>query len=273
MRRMPFAPRTLGRTGLRVGPLGLGSSFGVGGADVERAVDHGVSYLYWGSLRRSGFGDALRHLCRTRRDDIVLVVQSYARAGLALRLSLEIALRRLDAERADVLLLGWWNHAPWEGVAEAAERLRESGKARFLALSTHHRPHAARIVADTASRLDVAHVRYNAAHRGAEGEVFPHRAAAGGPGLVAFTATRWGSLIAPGAGGDLPTPSAGDCYRFALSHPAVDVCLAGPRNGDDLRGAIAAIERGPMDPQELAWMRAVGDRVYRSGRKRLMERV
>src|SRR5262245_30637823 len=105
----PLGPRTLGRTGLRVGPLGLGASFGIGDADVEWAVDHGCNYLYWGSLRRRGFGRALARLCKTRRQEIVLVVQSYARMGTALDVSLELALRRLGTDHADVLLLGWWN--------------------------------------------------------------------------------------------------------------------------------------------------------------------
>lgn len=254
-----FAPRTLGKTGLRVGPLGLGASYGVGDADIEWAVDHGCNYLYWGSLRRRGFGRGLAHVLRARRQDVVLVVQSYARVGLALKVSLERALGQLGTDYADVLLLGWWNGAPWGGVAEAAARLREAGKTRFIGLSTHKRPLAGQLVGDAAGLVDVVHVRYNAAHRGAEKEVFPHRVP-GGPGLVAFTATRWGALLKPQLDGH--TPTAGDCYRFVLTEPAVDVCLSGPRNGDDVRAAVAALARGPMTLDERGWMRAVGDRVY-----------
>lgn len=263
---MPFEPRTLGRTGLRVGALGLGASFGVGGDDIAWAVDHGVSYLYWGSLRRSGFGAGLREVLRARRDAVTLVIQSYARVGAAVRWSLESALRRLGADHADLLLLGWWQGAVWDGVMDAAMRLREAGKVRFLGASTHNRPQAGMWAAATDGPIDVVHVRYNAAHRGAEREVFPHRAA-GGAAVVAFTATRWASLLKPQR--EFPrTPTAGDCYRFVLTHPAVDVCIAGPRNGDDLRAAVAAIERGPMDEDELSWMRAFGDRVYATAIRR-----
>jgi aryl-alcohol dehydrogenase-like predicted oxidoreductase len=257
---MAFAPRILGRTGLEVGPLGLGASFGIADADVEWALDHGCNYLYWGTFRRRGFGRALEHLCRTRRQDVVLVVQSYARLGKAVELSLHRALRRLGTDHADVLLLGWWQDAPWDTVARAALRARESGKTRFLGLSTHNRLHAGRLVAEAGGAIDVVHVRYNAAHRGAEQEVFPHRLAGGaGPGLVSFTATRWGQLLKTSARGR--TPTAGDCYRFALSRPEVDLCLCGPRNGEDIRAAVAALERGPMSADELAWMREAGDRV------------
>jgi len=44
---MKFEPRILGRTRLRVGPLGVAASYGVPASAVERAFHHGVNYLYW----------------------------------------------------------------------------------------------------------------------------------------------------------------------------------------------------------------------------------
>jgi aryl-alcohol dehydrogenase-like predicted oxidoreductase len=264
-----FEPRILGRTGLTVGPLGLGSSFGIGGRDVEWAFDQGCNYLYWGSLTRKGFGDALRTLVRTRRDELVLVLQSYWRWGPLVRRSIEKKLRRLRADHADVLLLGMWNKPVAPGVLETAVRLRDQGKVRFVAVSTHQRSVAGRHLAGELEGADILHVRYNAAHRGAEQEVFalgPTDAAAR-PGMVTFTATRWGTLLAPLPGVER-APTAGDCYRFALSRPEVDVCLAGPANRGELEAALQAVEQGPMSEDELAFMRDVGDRLYaaRKGR-------
>lgn len=256
----PFTSRTLGRTGLRVGPLGIGASYGIASPDVEWAVDQGCNYLYWGSLRRPGFGKALRNLARTRRGDVVLVAQSYARWGLGVRISVESALLRIGTDHVDVLLLGWWPHPPSPSVLSAAEKLRKAGKVRFVALSTHTRPFGGDLLASPDGAVDVLHVRYNACHRGAEREVFARRRD-GGMGVVAFTATRWGTLCAPRAGIER-VPNAADCYRFVLSNPAVDLCMTGPRDGADIRAAIAALARGPMDEGELAWMRGVGDRVY-----------
>jgi hypothetical protein len=132
-------------------------------------------------------------------------------------------------------------------------------------VSCHHRPTFAHYIADPAYGSIM--VRYNAAHRGAEGEVFPHVAAAldqpdGAPGVIAYTATRWGALldrtlVPPGE----PVPRASDCYRFALSRPEVDVVISGPANGAELDEALAALDRGPMTEDELAWMRRVGDGV------------
>ena len=260
-----FPRRPLGRTGIEVGPLGLGSSFGIGGADVEWAFDQGVNYLYWGSIRTKPFGDALRHLAATRRDELVLVVQSYMRFGLGLKLSFERALRRLKAEYADVLLLGMWDKPVPRRILDAARHLVEQGKARHIAVSVHRRTVAGRHLAGELEGADILHVRYNAAHRGAETDVFPHAAPAPADrhGIVAFTATRWGTLLQPlpDAG---PPPTAGDCYRFALTRPEVDVCLAGPRVRRDIRSALDAIAKGPMDEEELARMRAFGDRLYAS---------
>ena len=262
----PFASRTLGSTGLRVGPIGLGSSFGLEQGDVEWAVDQGCNYLYWGSLRRKGFGDAMRHLAKTRRDDVVLVVQSYARIGWLFRRSFHAALRKLGTDHVDVLLLGMWNKTVRPSILAAATRLRDEGKCRFIAMSTHYRSQARRWLEEGEPNLDILHVRYNAAHRGAEDEVFP-ACTAEGPGVVAFTATRWATLVKPGP--DLEHPlTAADCYRFALSHPAVHNCLSGPANRAQLEEAVAAIEKGPLTEKEQAHIRKVGDHVYQSRKGR-----
>jgi hypothetical protein len=257
----------LGRTGRRVCRLGVGSSFGVGGRDLEAAVEeHGVDYLYWGSLRRRGFGGAIRELTRRGlRDRLFVVIQSYARVGALVRPSLCLALRRLGIEQADMLLLGWWNKGVSPRILDAALACKERGLVRHLGVSTHTRPLVPGF-AEAGSPFDVVHFRYNAAHRGAEDDVFPHLADEAGAraGLVAFTVLRWGQLLTRprGAPAEVTPPSAGDCYRFALSSPHVDVCMTGPRDGQDLRHALEALDRGPLDPDELARMRAWGDLVY-----------
>ena len=81
--------------------------------------------------------------------------------------------------------------------------------------------------------------------------------------IVAFTATRWGHLLQRPRGVDasVPVPTAGDCYRFCLSDPHVDVVICGARNDQDVTDACSAVEKGPLGPDELAWMRTIGDAV------------
>ncbi len=256
---MPFEPRTLGRTGLTVGPIGISASYGVPAAAVEHAFERGVNYLYWGSRRTRAFADALRRL-RPHRDRIVFVLQTYSRLPVHLTWSVERAIRSVGYDHADVLLLGWWNHPVSPRTLDAARDLRTRGLVRVIALSGHDRPYLGRLVAS--DEVDVVHVRYNAAHPGAERDVFPHVPAHGRPGLVAFTATSWGQLLRPRAtpAGDR-TPTATDCYRFVLSNPHIDVCATGPASASHVEAALAAVERGPMSDEELTWMRRVGTAV------------
>ncbi len=93
---MPAFPEriTLGRSGLRVSKLGLGSSFQAPTSSYLEAFERGVNYFYWGSIRRSLMGDAIRELASRKRDEIVVVLQSYSRVGGLLRIFVERGLRR-----------------------------------------------------------------------------------------------------------------------------------------------------------------------------------
>src|SRR5258708_39947374 len=95
---------TLGGTGLRVSRLGIGASYGVPAAAVEKAFEQGVNYFYWGAFRRDGVGQAIRHLAH-HRDRFVLVLQSYSRIARLMEWSGERALHALRLEHADILLL------------------------------------------------------------------------------------------------------------------------------------------------------------------------
>lgn len=247
----------LGPEGPLVTPLGLGSSYGLPGAEVERAFERGLNYFYWGSWRRDDFGAGLRRLARRHRDEMVVTVQSYTRVASWMRVSLERALRRLGLDHADVLLLGLWNRTPPRRIRAAARALRDAGLCRHLALSCHNRPAFEDHIAEPT--WDSIMVRYNAAHPGAELDVFPHLGRRRRPGVIAYTATSWGHLLDPRR---MPpgeaTPRASDCYRFALTNPNVDLVLSGPKDAAQLDEAMAALDRGPMTPDELEWMKRVG---------------
>src|SRR5260370_9320011 len=64
-------------------------------------------------------------------------------------------------------------------------------------------------------------------------EVFPVAAKARTP-IVAFTATRWGTLLEPYATWPGPPPTAPDCYRYCLAQPSVRVVLTAPRSLTEL---------------------------------------
>lgn len=249
---------------MTVGRLGLASSYGAPASAFERAFEHGCNYFYWGSLRRDGMGEAIRQLAGRHREKLVVVVQSYSRTGMFLERRIESGLCRLKLEYADVLLLGLHNSMPRAAVMEAALRLKERGPVRHVAVSAHHRPIFREFAQDV--RFEELMVRYNAAHRGAETEVFPYLESPGltRPGLVTYTATRWGTLTdARYTPTGRRTPTAVDCYRFVLSNPNVDVCLTGPASAMEMETNLKALELGPLSDEEMQWMRVVGDHVHR----------
>ena len=61
-------------------------------------------------------------------------------------------------------------------------------------------------------------------------------------------------------------PAAADCYRFVLSNPAVDVCMCGPKNADQMRAALPALELGALNEDDMARMKRIGDHIHRSSK-------
>lgn len=257
--------RRLGSTGLEAGPLGLAAGYGAPASAFERAFEMGCNYFYWGSMRKCGMRDAIRNICgKGKRDDIILVIQSYSRSALLMESFAQKALKTLGQDHADVLLLGWHNRSPSNRILERAAAMKEKGMVRFLALSGHNRslfPELARL-----GVFDLFHVRYNAAHRGAEQEIFPHIQAEGRPGIVSYTATRWGQLLKKKRmpPGEAPPP-ASHCYRFALTNPSVDVCVCGPKNSQQMDEALRTLDLGPLSTEEMARMIRIGDYVHDHG--------
>ena len=259
-------PIVLGQTGLRASRLGIGSSFTGDERFIEEAVDQGVNYLYWGSIRRPAFGRAIRNVARRDRSRVVVTVQSYSRVAALLAPSIEIALRRTGLGYFDFLLLGMWNRPPFTALVEAAQRLKARGLVRHLMMSTHNRPSLQdhfRQFEHGESPFDAFMLRYNAVPRGAEQDVFPHLPASRRPAILAYTATRWGHLCDPAK---MPVceapPPARDCYRFALSNPSVDMVLCGPKNREQMQEALSALDAGPLAPDEMKRLQRIGDHIY-----------
>ena len=113
----------------------------------------------------------------------------------------------------------------WEYLAEQ----KRQGRLKLIGLTSHQRPLAARWA--QTGKLDLLMIRYNAAHRGAERDVFPVAHKRRIP-IVTFTGLRWKALLAhtPEDPPQFTPPSAVECYRFCLANPIVSVALAAPGN-------------------------------------------
>ncbi|MEI7894730.1 MAG: hypothetical protein WCI05_16660 [Myxococcales bacterium] len=266
-----WSPVRLGSTALEVVPLGLAAGYGADSSDVERAAERGVNLFYWGSVRRPAFAEGLRRVAARGRDKVVLVVQTYARWTSGIRGGVEGALKSLKFDHADVLLLGWWNRPPNNAILDAAAEEVRKGRVRAVMISCHHRPTFVELSKDP--RVQLLMLRYNAAHPGAERDVFPHlpSSGSGGSGVVSYTATSWGQLMDPKftPPGER-TPRGSDCYRFVLSSPHVDATFMGPRSRAELDEAMRALDLGALGADEVAWMKRVGERVHAGTKGRNM---
>ena len=247
--------------GKRLFRLGLAANFGIDEPGVRAAMDRGVNFFLW-TMRSSGLANPLREALRGRRDQVAVIGYSLIGwFGWGVRRGAEGLLKDLGTDRLDVLLLGWLGvTAAWTASTERELRhLRESGKVGAIGVSIHNRVRAGKLAAE--SPLDLLMIRYNAAHPGAERDIFPHRRE-GRPTILAYTATAWRRLLKPRRGWEGPPMTAGDCYRFQLNSPHVDLALTGPSSRAQIEENLAAMAKGPPTPEEDARFRAFGRVVH-----------
>jgi predicted aldo/keto reductase-like oxidoreductase len=237
-------------------------------ADVLHAVDRGVDFLNW-----CGSPDALSETVANlgpRRGQVVVCVQFEARTAAEAKDELTRILEQLRTDYVDVLTFYYVEAAEeWEqirgpgGALEYCVEAQRAGRVRLLGLTSHQRPLAAGVA--RGGELDLLLIRYNAAHRGAEQDVFPTTQARGMP-VVVYTCLRWGALPR-GTPEDPPgfvPPRPPAWYRFVLQHPAVTVALMSPSDRAELDEDLAVLEApGPLPPEEYESLAAHGQRVRR----------
>jgi aryl-alcohol dehydrogenase-like predicted oxidoreductase len=259
---MSFQRRLVPALGRKVFRLGLACNYGIDARGFEEGLERGIDYVFWTALRTRHLREPLRAALRRDRQKLVVATgPSLGWFGGNVRRGCEKLLRDLGTDYLDVLHLFWLGttSALTEGTLEALQKLKEEGKIRTIGTSIHDRERAGRLVAD--SPIDLFMIRYNAAHPGAERDVFPSLERRK-PAIVAYTATSWRKLLQAPRGYDGPVMTAGDCYRFNLTSPHVDLTLSGPANVEQLRESLDAIAKGPLTAEEESWMRAFGQRVH-----------
>lgn len=183
--------RTLGRTGLEISVIGLGTAaIGAdpaqdsdGTAAVERALERGVNWIdtapVYGARRTEDLlGAALKRLSvrpmlfgKTSMDAVDgQVVHSMEPATL--RRDLDDSLRRLGVDALDVVFMHW--PIPDERLEEgwgALSDLRDEGKARFLGASNFSVDQLQRAMA--IARVDVVQDGYSLVNTNVEHDVLP----------------------------------------------------------------------------------------------------
>lgn len=202
--------RRVGRTGLRVSSLGLGTLTWARDTDEHEAaaqlktfVDAGGSLL--DTAGSYGDGDAERLIGSllgpvVDRDDVVLCTKSGVRlterGGVvdasrgALLDALDASLARLATDRVDLWLVQSPDpRTPLDETLDALRRAVDSGRARYVGLSNHagwQTAYAAARLGPPGPGLAAVEVEYSLLQRGVEREVVP-AASELGAGLLAWS--------------------------------------------------------------------------------------
>lgn len=252
--------------GRPVSKLGLALNYGIDPRGMDAAFERGVNYVFYTRMRTSNLVPTLKARLAKHRESVVVACGptfGFFRGGI--RRGAENLLRKLGVEYLDVFQLFWLGKtsALTGGVSDELLKLKEEGKIRAIGVSIHDRQRAGLLAKD--SIFDLLMIRYNAAHPGAERDIFPNLAPRGDAkrrAIVAYTATDWRKLMKPKSGWDGRPMTAGECYRFCLSHPDVDLVLCGPKTEAELVQNLEAVEQGPLSSDELEWMRRFGKLVH-----------
>ena len=257
----PLPRRVLGRTGVEVPVLGLGTA--PSGHRPEReavafyhqCIDAGVTHLDTGP-QAGGFGNAqiyLGQVLRERRQEVFVATRCCETDGETALQQLKQNLADLQIDQADLVYvqsIGDDNMAPErifaaDGVCRALEKARRDGLIRWLGVSGHNRPWRF-LNALQEWDFDVMLNAVGLLSRHVydfEGEVWP-AAAEKGIGLLAmkvFGGVKDSRINAKGA--RLPDDLKPASLRYALGLPSISGVVVGMYDEEELR-------------QTLSWVRA-----------------
>lgn len=265
------ASEAFGKPVCRLGLASRGSG-SLAPQDVLEAVRRGVNFLNIpgaseGPAERDAFSQAIASLS-SERESLVICMQLAARTAREAAAELRSVLHTLETDYLDVVTLYYVETAEeWEsltapgGVLSWCRTAKTDGLIRRIGVTSHQRPLAAQMAAS--GLLDVLMIRYNAAHRGAEREVFPVTDTRQVP-VVAYTALRWGVLLRPTRldPDGYVVPPATSWYRFVLQSPSVSVVLAAPASRAELVEDLQVLDAsGPLAEDEFQLLAAHGRRV------------
>ena len=209
-------PRSLGRSGLKVSPLCLGTmTFGNettaedAAVIADKALDHGM--FFWDTADMYGHGKSEKIVGRImagRRDQIVLATKAFATmgpgandGGLSARHLLsacEGSLKRLNTDWIDLYYLHLPDRSvPLDETLRAMEDLVRSGKVRYIACSNYRAWEVMELLGTQAKRglqpLTAVQPLYNLVNRDIEVEMLP-MCQAKGLGVVTYSPLARGVL-------------------------------------------------------------------------------
>jgi hypothetical protein len=254
----------LGRSGLTVSPFCLGQVRDP--ATVFAAFDAGINFFFVTADMHWPLYEELRRglaqlVARRRgiRDEIVVAAVTYATQPEFCWFPFsEVVAAIPGVKRLDVTVAGGaYGYELHRRLPQYRAHVRSKHVgARALGVSFHDRKAARDVL--KASTVDIAFVRYNAGHPGAQKDVFPHLPLRPRTLVYGFLSTD--GFVAPrrmrqlGLTEDFWRPAITDCYRFALTPPQVNGVLCSLSTPREVDALCRALERGPLDAEEERYL-------------------
>ena len=225
---------------------------------IAAAFDAGINFfwisadMHWPRYEPTRVG-LQRLLARVPRDEIVVACASYVTQPEFCELPYREVIDAIPAlQHLDVLVAGGAYPHELESRLPVYQRHRENRLvgARAIGVSFHDR--RAAVPAINNATIDVAFVRYNTAHPGAQRDVFPHLSSKRMTRVFGFTSTHGhrAPALVRDHGDDIWIPEITDHYRFALSRPELDGILCSPTEPAHVAELVAAMERGALSREE-----------------------
>lgn len=269
--------RALGKTGLSVGLLGIGTA-PLGAPNVDQstvndvlsaALDHGVNYLDTAPIYRQAerrLGPALKG----RRDKFVLVSKVESTSKQDATWQVQETLQKLGTDYLDLVHLhnvGRTDRFPSldvltgpDGALQGLRDLKEQGVIRHIGLTCHLRPQRALPVIETGEiEAVMCAVNFVDVHTyNFEGTVF-EAAHKKGLGIVAMK-------VLGGTEGDGAKLSAPEHYeqamRYALGIPGLSVAILGVKSVPELLRAVETVRNyRPLEDEERMQLTQAGKRM------------
>ena len=272
--------RVLGRTGLQITALGLGTApMGEGPASVgdcirvySEAIDRGIRYVDTARIYGKA-EDALGEVLKTRREQVVLATKCMCDERAKAEESFHESLRRLGVDSVDILHLHSTGDRDLDkvlapgGVWEFFRAMKKEGKARFLGITGHNRPAKFVRMIETGD-VDVLMCALNFADRytyGFEDKVLP-AARAQGTGILAmkvFGGIRGGfAYVRERRPSQMQELYLQNSVRYALEISGVAGLVIGVHDSEELRQNLAFVKSyTPLSAKERASLETHGRRL------------
>ncbi len=253
-------------SGNKIKRLGLASQYLKETDCVQTAFAAGINCIFSYNLSADPLLNGLEPLLARQREAILIATGSESRDPKVLQRYLDQVRSRLNTDVIDGFFAEYLSpqdsSSDVEAVLSKFHQWKTEGQIRYVGASVHNRDSALGLIDQ--GGWDVLMLRYNMAHRKVEEQVLPAAQAKGIP-VIAFTCTRWGSLLKGHPQWHQPAPTAADCYRYALHHSAVQVALTAPTTVSQLQENLTALNAPPLTIAEIEHWQSYGDLIYGDG--------